>query len=154
MRHSEDAYLQLHTFHQTIPSVIKQSMNVSFFDPSIFKQASKFKDFFLPPETQLNIGHYRKIKKEILFPKVYIYKDQWEFTSYDIVTYNHQFISTGKLLIFSNLYIDEHTGLATIKNPLLKKIHKLPQYTDDNISSHTSQLCLPLTVSLCIQHSS
>ena len=35
------------------------------------------------------------------------------------------------------------TGLITIENQLLKKNDKLPQYTDDTLSSQDSRLCLP-----------
>ena len=38
---SEDEKLQLKTIHQTIPSVMEQSLNNSSFDPSFFKHISQ-----------------------------------------------------------------------------------------------------------------
>ena len=42
--------------------------------------------------------------------------------------------------LVSCLYIDELTGLITIKNQLLKNKDKLRQGTDDNLSSQKSRL--------------
>ena len=55
-------------------------------------------------------------------------------------------ILLGYYRLFSNLYIDEHTGLITTSNQLLKNTDKLPRYIDDNLSSQISRLGLPLTV--------
>ena len=40
---SEDEKLQLKTIHQTNPSVMEQSLNKSYYDPSFFEHISRFK---------------------------------------------------------------------------------------------------------------
>ena len=48
--------------------------------------------------------------------------------------------------MFPNLIVEEHTGLRTIKNQLLKNNDKFQQYTDDNLPSQNSGPGLPMTV--------
>ena len=48
--------LQLQTLDEIYLSVMKQSLNDSFNDPSFFKNTSKFKDFFISPDNSLTIG--------------------------------------------------------------------------------------------------
>ena len=43
---SEDEHLQVRTIHELHPTLMKQSLNDSFFDPSFFKNTSKLKTFF------------------------------------------------------------------------------------------------------------
>ena len=52
---SENENLKLQFIHETYPSVSKQSLDNSLFDPSFFKYTSKFIEHFLPPETSLKM---------------------------------------------------------------------------------------------------
>ena len=52
----ENENLLLQTIPETYSSVIKQSLNNSFLEPSFFKYASKFNESFLPSDTPLNNG--------------------------------------------------------------------------------------------------
>ena len=56
--------LQVQTIHEIYPSVIKQSLNNSFFDPSFFKPTSKYNDFFSPPATLFDIEGTVKYQKK------------------------------------------------------------------------------------------
>ena len=51
---SENETLKVQTIQETYPTVIKQSLNVSLFDPSFFNYRSKFLNFF-PLDTPLKI---------------------------------------------------------------------------------------------------
>ena len=52
---SEAENRQLQTTHESYPSLIKQSLNFSFYDPLLFKHTSKFIELFLPPETTMYV---------------------------------------------------------------------------------------------------
>ena len=51
---------QLQTIRETILPVVKQSSNISFFDPSFFKYTSETKDFFLSLHSPLNLERIPK----------------------------------------------------------------------------------------------
>ena len=52
---SDGEIQQLQTIQETYPSVTKQSLNQLDCDPSIFRDSSKFKYFFLLPDTPLDV---------------------------------------------------------------------------------------------------
>ena len=52
----------MQTIHEIFPSVIKQSFNISYFDP-IFQQTSKFFDLFATPNAPLNFEKILKHQK-------------------------------------------------------------------------------------------
>ena len=66
---SEEQKFELQTFHETFLSVIKQSLKCSFIVPSFFQHTPKFKESFLPLDTQLNIGTMLKNQKRDLLLK-------------------------------------------------------------------------------------
>ena len=49
-------------------------------------------------------------------------------------------------LFFPNLRVHENIKLIFINTQPLKNNNELPQYTDDNLSSQISPLCLPLNL--------
>ena len=55
-------------------------------------------------------------------------------------------ISLEIWISFPNLYLVEHTGLIKLRNQLLINNDKLPQYTDDYLSSQDSRIGLSLTL--------
>ena len=91
----------------------------------------------LPPDTPLNIEKILEFRKRNSVPKI-VYK--W-------ITGVHVFLSKTPVItaspcllehyrIFPKLYFDENTELT---NQLLKNIDKLPQCTDDNVSSQITR---------------
>ena len=70
---SENKKIQQQIIHEIYPSVIKESMIISFSDPSFFENSFKFNKFFLPPETPLNVETTLKYQKRDSLLKV-VYK--------------------------------------------------------------------------------
>ena len=60
--YSDDESLSVQTSHGTYPSVEKQSLNSSTYDPTFFKYRTNFIDFFLPSETPLGTDPILKKK--------------------------------------------------------------------------------------------
>ena len=60
---SGNEHLHLQTIIELDPPVIKQSLKISFFDPSFFKYTSKFIESFLPVIPQLNLEFRLKNQK-------------------------------------------------------------------------------------------
>ena len=83
---SEDGKLQLKTVHQTSPSVMEQSLNTSFFDPSFFRHISQFIYFIfsvLPLDEDTKL-----ICQKVCFGKMFL-KDSGKFTFSDKNIYFH-----------------------------------------------------------------
>ena len=59
--------LQLQSFHETYPSVIKKSVKNSFLDPSFLTHLSKVNESLLLSDTPLKIETTLKNQKRILF---------------------------------------------------------------------------------------
>ena len=70
---SENEKIPPQILHEIYPSVIKQSLINSFSDPSFFKNASRFKEFFLLLETPLNVETIPKYQEKDSLLKV-VYK--------------------------------------------------------------------------------
>ena len=98
----------------------------------------------LPPDTPLNFEKIPEFRKRNSVPKI-MYK--W-ITGVHVLLWTTPVITASPCLLehyrkFPKLYIDENTELT---NQLLKKIDKLPQYTDDNVSSQITRWRLPLNL--------
>ena len=63
---SENEILKLQSIHETYSSVVKQSLNDLFFDPSFFKYISKIIELSLPPDTPLNIETILQYKRRYI----------------------------------------------------------------------------------------
>ena len=126
----------LQAIHETYPSVNKQSMNHSYFDPSFSKYTSKFKEFLLPQDTLLNFETELNIGRRDLVVKIlynWIPEKSRPVLKTPVITASPFLLEYYRL--FPNVYSIEMTKLITIKTQPLKNIDRLPQYTDDNISS-------------------
>ena len=60
---SEDENLQLQFIHESYPTVKKPSLKDSLLEPSFFRPASKFRGYFLLPETPSNIETLTEISR-------------------------------------------------------------------------------------------
>ena len=82
---SENEILQLQNIHETYPTVTKQSLNNSIFDPSFLNYTSKFIEILLPPDTPVIIDTILKFQKGDSVPKI-VYK--W-ITAINVLLWKH-----------------------------------------------------------------
>ena len=116
---SHDQHLPLQKIHETYPSVVKQSLNVSFSDPFFWPKYW----LFFSPDIPLHIETILIYQKRDPVLEI-VYKRITKISRPMIIT----LIITASLFLMENyrffhiLYIDEHYGLITFKNQLLKKM--------------------------------
>ena len=106
-----------------IPKVVKHSLNISFCDPSFFKNTSKFMDFFVPPDTPVEKDSTLKYHERA--PNLRnILKCIFQSSRLLITT---SFITASPSLLvfffinFPHLEIDEDGILITIESLLFEK---------------------------------